>query len=121
MSTSRRACRCWRAGCRASSATPSPGARPPPRLPEDPVLADIAKQEIAAQPKAIAQSEIDAQIIFIADADLFDDGFYINPGNGVHVADNAAFILNALDNLAGDPALMALRSRSPALRPMEKV
>jgi ABC-type uncharacterized transport system involved in gliding motility auxiliary subunit len=102
-------------------ATAFPNGAPSPRLPDDPVLADIAKQEIAAQPKAIAQSGIDAQIIFISDADVFEDGFYINPGNGVHVADNAAFILNALDNLAGDPALMALRSRQPALRPMEKV
>ena len=102
-------------------ATAFPAGAPGPRLPDDPVLADIARREIAAQPGAIAQSQSDAQIIFIADADLFDDGFYINPGNGVHVADNAAFILNALDNLAGDPALMVLRSRQPALRPMEKV
>ena len=52
---------------------------------------------------------------------MFDDGFYVHPQNGAALADNAAFVLNALDNLGGDPALTELRSRAPAARPMERV
>ena len=37
------------------------------------------------------------------------------------MADNAAFVLNALDNLAGGSALGALRSRAPATRPMTRI
>src|SRR5262249_45835553 len=61
------------------------------------------------------------QVILIADSDLFEDAFYVNPQTGAPMADNAAFILNALDNLGGDEALTALRSRAPAARPMDRV
>jgi len=57
----------------------------------------------------------------VADADAFDDGFYVNPQNNTAISDNAAFILNSLDNLGGDEALTALRSRAPAARPMDRV
>ena len=36
-------------------------------------------------------------------------------------ADNAAFVLNALDNLGGGAELVTLRSRAPSLRPMTRV
>jgi ABC-type uncharacterized transport system involved in gliding motility auxiliary subunit len=96
-------------------------APPQADLPEDPTLADLARQEIASAPPYIAKSETPAQVVLVADSDAFDDSFYINPNTAAPVADNAAFILNALDNLGGDEALMALRSRSPAARPMERV
>ncbi len=67
-----------------------------------------------------SRSEDPAEIIFIADADAFDDGFYVNPNTGQAISDNAAFILNALDNLSGEAALTALRSRAPAARPMQR-
>lgn len=69
----------------------------------------------------LQRSQSDVQVVLIADSDAFDDGFYINPANATPMADNAAFILNAMDNLAGDAALMELRSRAPAARPMERV
>ena len=59
--------------------------------------------------------------ILVADADMFDDGFYVHPQTGQALADNAAFVLNALDNLSGDYALTELRSRAPAARPMTRV
>jgi ABC-type uncharacterized transport system involved in gliding motility auxiliary subunit len=69
----------------------------------------------------VSRSQTPAEIVLVADADAFDDSFYINPNSNAPIADNAAFILNALDNLGGDEALMALRSRAPAARPMERV
>ncbi len=69
----------------------------------------------------VAASQTLAEIVMVADADMLDDGFYLDPGTGAPMADNAAFVLNALDNLGGDPALVALRSRAPAARPMARV
>ncbi len=68
-----------------------------------------------------ASPRVDANLIIVADADMLADGFHIDPGSGDPVADNAAFILNALDNLAGGEELSELRSRAPALRPMSRI
>ena len=100
-----------------SSFTLPPSAPPQP----DPVLAELERQEIAKLPPFLSRSTDPAEIIFVADADAFDDGFYVNPQNNTAISDNAAFILNALDNLGGDEALTALRSRAPAARPMDRV
>lgn len=62
-----------------------------------------------------------ANIIVVADSDFLADGFHIDPSTGEPVADNAAFVLNALDNLAGGSALGELRSRAPATRPMARI
>ncbi len=88
---------------------------------EDPVLAELLRQEMARHPPFVADSQRDAQIILVADSDMFDDSFFVHPQSGQPLADNAAFVLNALDNLGGDPALTELRSRAPAARPMARV
>jgi ABC-type uncharacterized transport system involved in gliding motility auxiliary subunit len=95
----------------------------PPPVPAqpDPDLAQREAEERARVEPFVSRSETPAQIILVADADMLDDGFFLNPNTGAPIADNAAFILNALDNLGGDEALMALRSRAPAARPMERV
>ncbi len=62
-----------------------------------------------------------ADIIIIADTDFLSDDFYIVPGGGPVLADNAALVINALDLLAGSSDLVRLRSRAPALRPMDRV
>jgi ABC-type uncharacterized transport system involved in gliding motility auxiliary subunit len=95
----------------------------PPAVPAqpDPVLAQREAGERAGVEPFVSRSETPAEIILVADADMFDDGFFLNPDTGAPIADNAAFVLNALDNLGGDEALMALRSRAPAARPMERV
>ncbi|MBK8840029.1 MAG: Gldg family protein [Hyphomonadaceae bacterium] len=100
-----------------SSFTLPPSAPPQP----DPVLAELERQEMAKVPPFVSRSTDPAEIIFVADADAFDDGFYVNPQNNTAISDNAAFILNSLDNLGGDEALTALRSRAPAARPMDRV
>ncbi|HVY87566.1 MAG TPA: Gldg family protein [Hyphomonadaceae bacterium] len=94
---------------------------PAPPVEEDPVVSAVAQKEVARVEPYVSRSDITAQIVFVADSDVFDDGFYVNPNNNTPIADNAAFILNALDNLGGDEALTALRSRAPAARPMERV
>jgi len=62
-----------------------------------------------------------SEIVLIADVDLLDDGFYVNASDDLPVADNASLILNALDNLSGSDALVSLRSRAPAPRPMARI
>lgn len=95
----------------------------PPAVPAqpDPVLAQREADERAAVEPFVSRSQTPAEIILVADADMFDDGFFLNPSTGAPIADNAALVLNAFDNLGGDEALMALRSRAPAARPMERV
>ena len=88
---------------------------------DDPVMAELQRQAMERAPPFVSASESPAEIIMIADADVMDDGFYVQPQTGQVLADNAAFVLNALDNLSGDFALTELRSRAPAARPMKRV
>ena len=94
---------------------------PVPKADADPVVAELRRQEMARMPPFASQSARAGDMILIADTDMFDDSFYVNPQTRVPLADNAAFVLNALDNLGGDPALTELRSRAPAARPMKRV
>ncbi|MDP3737258.1 MAG: Gldg family protein [Hyphomonadaceae bacterium] len=107
---------------RLSGELKSAFTQPPlPPVQEDPVLAATEAEERGPVEPYVSLSQEEAQIVFVADADVFDDAFYVDPSNNSPIADNAAFILNALDNLGGDEALMALRSRAPAARPMDRV
>jgi len=85
------------------------------------VLAATEAEERRGVDPFVSRSAGEAQLLFVSDADVFDDDFYFDPSSGSPMADNAAFILNALDNLGGDEALMALRSRAPSARPMDRV
>lgn len=95
-----------------------PDGRPQVQLDSDPAIAAIQREERAKVEPYVSRAQGQADIIFVADSDVFADAFYITDAP---IADNAAFILNALDNLGGDEALMPLRSRAPAARPMERV
>jgi ABC-2 type transport system permease protein len=96
--------------------------RPPQPAPdEDPVLAELQRQAMERAPPFVSASEGSAEIVLVADVDMLDDGFYVHPQTGQALADNAAFVLNALDNLSGDYALTELRSRAPAARPMTRI
>ena len=95
--------------------------RPAADIPADPVLAELARAAELNAEAHISIGETDAQIILIADADLLDDGLYMNLETGLPFADNASFILNALDSLSGGSDLMSLRARAPGLRPMRRV
>ena len=72
----------------------------------------------------IARAQTPAEIIVIADADVLDPAFFRSrdPVGGDQIlADNLALILNMADRLAGDPALVSLRSRAGSARPMDRV
>jgi gliding motility-associatede transport system auxiliary component len=83
------------------------------------------KPEGAAAKPHKASGQINA--IIIADTDLLSDQFWVDVrdflGQQVAIpnASNAAFIVNALDNLSGSDALIALRGRGAEDRPFQLV
>ena len=84
-----------------------------------------AKPEGAAAKPHKAQGRINA--IVVADTDLLFDQFWVDVrdflGQQVAIpnASNAAFIVNALDNLSGSDALISLRGRGADDRPFKLV
>ncbi len=71
----------------------------------------------------LARSKGPINVIVVADADMLHEEFWADTreffGQRVLVpyADNASFVINALDNLAGSDALIQLRGRSESSRP----
>lgn len=61
--------------------------------------------------------------VVVADVDFLADRYWVSRQNflGTELmesfASNGAFVLNAIDNLIGDPSLIAIRSRERSLRP----
>ena len=98
-----------------------PNGAPPVDEPADESEAEAARAEAASLPPHISASETPAEIVLVADADFLSDDFYVVPGSGLVVADNGAFLLNALDALAGSGELSRLRSRAASLRPMDRI
>lgn len=74
---------------------------------------------------AVAKSPI--SVIVVADVDMLHQRFWldINESMGQRVlvpnANNADFVVNALDNLSGSDALIALRGRGESTRPFDLV
>mgnify|MGYP005856834425 CR=1 FL=1 len=66
-------------------------------------------------------------VVVVADTDLLDDRNWLasqavlGQQVGIPIADNANFVLNALDYLAGSEALAELRDRAVTFRPFERV
>ena len=66
-------------------------------------------------------------LIVVADTDMLEDRAWLaqqsmfGQGVGIPVADNANFVANALDYLAGSEALASLRGRDVTLRPFTRV
>jgi ABC-2 type transport system permease protein len=56
------------------------------------------------------------RILVVGDVDFLADTFYATAN--AEAADNAAFLLNAVDIMSGSPQLVGLRSRAPAMRPL---
>ncbi|HEY4114698.1 MAG TPA: Gldg family protein [Rhizomicrobium sp.] len=85
-----------------------------------------AKGKAAAAPMhIIGQGAIN--VIVLADSDIFDDRFWVHVedlyGHQVAApfADNAAFILNSIENLSGSSDLISLRTRASSDRPFTRV
>jgi ABC-type uncharacterized transport system involved in gliding motility auxiliary subunit len=83
--------------------------------------ADAAK----ARPEIKSAKAIN--VVIMADTDIFDDHFWVRVENlyGKRVAapfaDNAAFVLNSIENLTGSNDLISLRTRATNSRPFTKV
>lgn len=67
------------------------------------------------------------QVIVVSDADMLADRFWVQESNFfgqrmmVPTSDNAAFLINGLENLTGTPALSSLRGRGQVSRPFTVV
>ncbi len=101
--------------------TAFPDGPPQPDLTGDRVRDDLARAALASAPEHLAGSARPVEIVLVADTDLLNDGFYINPATGRALADNAAFVLNGMDVLSGAGNLLSLRARAPAQRAMSRV
>ncbi|MFO0872561.1 MAG: Gldg family protein [Phycisphaerales bacterium] len=103
------------------SDTGSSGAGASPAAPASPAPATTPSD---AAPRATAP----AAIIVVADADLLADELWFSEDRlgpvslgWRTIADNGAFVLNAIELLSGDSALLSLRGRGQASRPFERV
>ena len=101
--------------------TAFPDGAPPVMQTGDEVRDALAVAAAAEMPPHVAASKGTGVVVVVADADLLDDGFFLNPGTGAALADNGAFVLNAVDALLGNDDLLSLRSRADSLRPMTRV
>lgn len=89
--------------------------------------ADPAPSADAVDKDFVAESKGPVNIIVVGDTDLLADRFWVQMQDflGLNVpqaiADNANFVINALDNLGGNDDLISLRSRGEYARPFTKV
>lgn len=83
-----------------------------------------AKAEAPGKPE-IASGKVN--IVVVADSDMLNDQFWVEARDfmgqqvAVPLAHNAAFVVNALENLSGGEALAGLRGRGINDRPFERV
>ena len=104
----------------------TPDAAPDPAATTDDETAETP--ETPAEPEGPpAVTEGTANLIVVADTDLLHDNFWVRVqdflGQQIVVpeANNADFVLNALDNLTGGEALIGLRGRGVESRPFHLV
>ena len=83
--------------------------------------------EAAENENHINESSEDINVVVIADTDILRDDYWMRRQDFygktivMQLADNASFLINALDNLSGSSELISLRSRSKTERPFEVV
>jgi ABC-type uncharacterized transport system involved in gliding motility auxiliary subunit len=106
------------AAAEAKPETPAVAAATPPAA---------SAAQAAETPKKDAVKQGDVNLIVVADSDMLDDRFWVQTqqffGQRVAVpsANNADFVVNALDNLTASTALISLRSRGISDRPFTLV
>src|SRR5918992_4416174 len=85
------------------------------------------KDDDPTDPNFVAESTAPINLIVVADTDILADRFWVQFQNflGMRIpstiADNADFVINALDNLGGNDDLISLRSRGHYARPFDRV
>jgi ABC-type uncharacterized transport system involved in gliding motility auxiliary subunit len=83
--------------------------------------------KFAADPNEIKTAKEPINVIVVADSDLLDDRFWVQVQDffgqraATPTANNADFVQNAIDSLAGTGDLIGLRSRGSAVRPFTVV
>ncbi|MFZ2006276.1 MAG: Gldg family protein [Stellaceae bacterium] len=109
------------------AATAFPDGRPPPP-PAAPGVPPVKEPAAAAPPAAAGEAPLKhsvkpIDVIVVADTDMLDDRFWAQTGNFYGrrvvepVANNADFLANAVEVLAGGEDLIGLRSRGTVARP----
>ena len=102
----------------APDAAKAAGAKDAPAKPADAKSTEAAKTHIAAGR---------VNVVIVADADMLADHFWVEVRDflgqqmAIPQADNAGFVVNALENLSGGEALADLRGRGIVERPFDRV
>ena len=85
------------------------------------------EEETADGETHLESSKIEANLLIVADSDFLSDRLWVQISQflGQRIpqpfANNADFVINALDNLAGDSSLVSIRSRGRYSRPFDRV
>lgn len=88
---------------------------------------EIAEDEENSDSAHVKESAVPANLIVVADTDILADRSWLQIQElfgqtlAVPTANNADFIVNAIDNLAGSSALIGLRGKGLSSRPFELV
>jgi len=97
-------------------------------FPDGPPKTDKKTDDKTGTPaKHLVQSEKPVNLIVIADVDMLHDRYWVDVrkiGDRrllIPFANNADFVVNALDNLSGSEALIGLRGRADSRRPFHRV
>ena len=96
-------------------------------FPDGRPAAEEAEATDAAGAAHLARSAEPINVVVIADTDLLDDQNWARIDNlfgqsiVIPFANNADFVINALDNLSGSSALIGLRGRGLSARPFDTV
>lgn len=92
-------------------------------FPDGPPKEKDGTKAAGVPPKHLAQSETPANLIVVSDVDMLHDRFWaeirqlLGQKLLVPYANNADFVVSALDNLGGSDALIGLRGRANSTRP----
>ena len=107
-----------------TSASFSPFSMSPSRqINPDPRRTDDSDRHVLAAHIQNESDENPLNVIFCADIDLITDWFFMERNRGMLDVkfDNVTFVLNAVDQLAGDDTFISLRSRRETLRTLRFV
>ena len=99
----------------------------PPKEKDKDAKDEADKKDGAAKKPHLKESKDVVNLIVVADSDILADSFWLQVQDFfgqrlvVPTANNADFVINALDNLSGSSELIGLRSRGFSDRPFDRV